>query len=163
MELFKFLVQHEKFYKLKAIDFRLNDGTVLHTMNINYSDCLEHFINIDDVKSIIEKTKSPSKHVKGFVDHYLIEVEILKRLKTVLVKSGITTNKNIKLFLENHYLVKKQVPESICSNYEEINAYIRVRFHSYLKREVSIEHINKISFKFQRSIKDFKDEKSCGV
>ena len=162
-ELYKFLVQHEKFYKLKAIDFGLNDGTVLYTMNMNYSDSLEHYIKLDDLKILNEKIKASKEHVTHVVDHYLIEDEILKRLETVLGKSGIRTNKNIKLFLENHYLVEQKVLKNYCSNYEELHAYIRVRFLSYLKSEVSIEHINKISFKFQGSIKDFENEKCCGV
>ena len=162
-DFFKFLVQHKKFYKLKTIDFTLNDGTVLYTMNINYSESLEHFIKIDDLNKLNEKLKAHNGNIKRFIEHYLIEDEILERLETVLGKSGNTNCNNMKLFLENHYLVDNDGFENNCSNYEELNAYIRIRFLSYLKSQVSIEHINKMSFKYQRLIKYFEVEKSCGI
>ena len=158
--MFEFLTQHKKLYEIKSIDCDLKDE-VLFSLDINDLENGENMLKMEDVVKIVEETeKNPETELSYNIDQ--VEAEIIKTLKYKLGKSVIT-NEDISQFLENHFLVDKDYLGTEFSNYKELEAYINSRVDSYCKSKVSTSHIENISFHFQGSIKDFEDEKSCGV
>jgi len=168
-ELFEFLIAHKNFYKLKAIGLELDNGSVLYEKNISYSD-FDDFMKLEEVLKYNEKLESTNPDLDVWYNYDDTEEEIIKKLKTVQGKSCIT-NEDILQFLNKCYLVEENELKSNCSNYKELEAYIKSRAESYIytraksciNGKVSDTHTDKISFKFKQSIKGFEDEKSCGV
>ena len=60
-------------------------------------------------------------------------------------------------------LIKKSKFNAKCSTYAELQDYIEQRIKDYFNSEISVENINQMSFRFQGSIEDCEDEKSCSV
>ena len=162
-ELFNFLIRHKTFFAFKKIQLLSNNGSVLQSYcKLCNSDVFEQFMKIDNVYELQLKIKTNKEvsSIKYKFDH--VEEEIIERIRIVLNKSDIS-DEDIQLFLENHYLVDKNDLENNCSNYKELQAYIENRDENYCSSTVSTEHIKRMSFMFQGSIKDYKDEKSCCV
>jgi len=168
-ELFEFLIAHKKFYKLKAIELELNDGSLLYRKIISYSDH-DDFLKLEDVFKYIETLESTNPDLQVWYNYDDTEEEIIKTLKTVQGNSCIT-NEHIMQFLQNRYLVDKKDLKSNCSNYKELDGYINsraesyiyTRAKSYINGKVSDIHIDKMSIKFKQSFEEFEDEKSCAV
>ena len=158
-ELFNFLVQHKKFYELKKITLKSNAKRILFSLNINYPYNIDNSLKIKDVVKFAKKCEK-YKQIEYHTDQ--VEAEIVETIKSKLKKSLIT-KEDIQQFLENNFLVDKENLGTKCSNYKELSDYIDSRVDNYFDEKVSIEHINNISFTFQGSIKNFEDEKSCGV
>ena len=70
---------------------------------------------------------------------------------------------DIKKFFDNNFLIDKKELKTKCSNYDELQAYIRKREDDYLQFKVSAEGVNEFSFKFQESIPGFEEEEECVV
>ena len=157
-DMFEFLVAHENIYKLKAIRLKFEKGSVIVENTIIYLDNCEHVLKTDDV----------FKYVAGDVNSEVcynvkeVKEEIVKTLTYSHEKLNIT-NKNILQYTDNSYLFYKNDLKNNCSDYKELKLYIDTRAKSYINEEVSILHIEKITFNFKGSVKDFEDEKSCGV
>ena len=160
-ELFQLLFEHRMFFKLKTINFSSKNGSISHTLSAS-SAGYELFLKLDDFFEVLQKLSSLKELSRINYSTDLVKQKIMKRIKIVLDKTVIT-DEDIHIFLDNHFLVDKFDLKSNCSNYKELNAYIYNRRDSYYKKTVSVDHIDKISFKFLGSIKDFEDQKSCCV
>ena len=165
-ELLDFVFEHRTYFTVKEIKLLSKHGSILHTLSFDYSDNFEHFLNLDDISELFNDVSELNNFfqvmssVDCVVDH--VKEEIIRKIKVALKKSVIS-NEDIQLFIETDFLVDKNVLKNNCSSYIELKPYIRSRQISYMCRIVSTEHINKIAFKFQGSIKDYEDEKSCCV
>ena len=87
----------------------------------------------------------------------MFDTNKLKQGKSVL------TTQDIHQFFKNHLLIEKSKLNTNCSSYAELQDYIQQRIEDYYNFEISVENINQMSFRFQGSIKDCEDEKSCSV
>ena len=161
-ELLDFLFKHRKFFTLTAIKLLSDDLSILHNLSLDSSDNFEHSLNLDDVSELELKINNLEE---VFTMSYVfdeVEEEIIRKIKTSL-KRSVILDEDIHLFLENNYLVDKNDLKSNCTNYIELQTYIDSRCESYRYEKVSTGHIYKMVFKFQGSIKNFEDEKSCCV
>ena len=99
-----------------------------------------------------------TKHIKKFaVYHATTSVVEFAQRKSVL------TTQDVHQFFENHLLILKSKLNTKCLTYAELQDYIEQRTKDYFNKEISVENINQMSFRFQESIKDCEDEKSCSV
>ena len=73
----------------------------------------------------------------------------------------VLTTQDVHQFLKKHLLIEKGKFNTKCSTYAELRDYIGKRIEDYCNEEISIENINQMSFRFQGSIEDHEDEKSC--
>ena len=160
-ELFRFLIQHNKFYIFKTINI-VSVGENLFSLDISYLDSDNISLNTEDVAKLYEEMETaPSGSFLSLkIEH--VQEEINKVLKYKL-ETSVFTKEDATQFLENQFLVDKGNLGTKHSNYKELAAYIQNRIKSWGGGIVSMEHINEMSFKFQGSMKDFEDEKSCGV
>ena len=159
-ELSEFLFKHRKFYKFNTVTVITKDDKIFG-LDVTFLAYSHNTLKMEDIAKLDEELK---KH-QGAGLYYVtdkVEAEIIKSLKYKLGKSVIT-NEDISKFLENHFLVDKEDIGTKFSNYKELEAYIDSRVGSYRGKNVSTGHIVNISFKFQGSIKDFENEKSCCV
>ena len=161
-ELLVFLSEHIMYFTVKAIELSSNDGSILYTLTLDYSDNYEHSLNLDDIPELDLKMDSFKEVPTTCICLHHVEEKIIRKIKVALNKSAISDD-DIQLFSENNFLVNKTDDKNKCSNYKELIDYINRRGKSYCERAVSAEHINMMSFKFQGSIKDYDDEKSCCV
>ena len=159
-ELSEFLFKHRKFYQLKTINVKLESDN-LFSLDVTWLEYGPKILKLEDIVKLVEELDKDGETGLTY-DTYIVEVEIIKTLKHKLGKSVIT-NEDISKFLENYFLVGKKQLGTKFSNYKQLEAYIDSRVYSYRDRKVSTGHIENISFKFQGSIKDFEDEKSCSV
>ena len=161
-ELFNYLFVHRMFFTVKAIQLLSNNRSLLYTLTLDNSDNYENLLNLDDVSELDLKVDSfKDFHIMRYVVPQFKET-IISRIKIVLNKLVIS-DEDIQLLLQHHYLVDKNDLKSNCSNYRELQTYIHSRAENYCRRTVSTGHINRMSFKFQGSIKDYEDKKSCCV
>ena len=161
-ELLVFLSEHRMYFTVKAIELLSNDGSILYTLTLDYWDNYEHSLNLDDIPELDLKMDSFKEVPTTCICLHHVEEKIIRKIKVALNKSAISDD-DIQLFSENNFLVNKTDDKNKCSNYKELIDYINRRGKSYCERAVSAEHINRMSFKFQGSIKDYEDEKSCCV
>ena len=159
-ELLDFLSKHRMYFKFDNITFYSNNGSISHTL----TPCanFEQFLKLDDFVKLDEKISILNELSNSTHTIVLVKEEVIKRMKIVLKKSVIS-NEDIQMFLCNHYLIEKKDIKTNCSNYKELKDYIHSRVKSYTNKTVCKRHINKMSFKFQGSIKHFENKKSCCV
>ena len=135
------------------------------TLKFDYYQNIDKFLMLDD---FLKHNKVMMKLIKNNIDfgnYYEIDIyerNCIRKVKSVLGKL-VVTNDDFKLFLKNYKLIKNNKMKTMCTNYQELIDYIHKRVRSYLDSMILTERINELSFKFQGSIKDFEDEKTCGV
>ena len=150
-KLFKFLLKHRQFYKLKK-SIVMWKHEVLFNLDINDLEKGENILKLEDIVKLNEKLKTPPSAI-GF--SYKLDQEeeaIVKTLKYKLRKSVIT-NEDLPQFLDNNFLADKE--------YLGTKKLILIVEFKVIEK-VSTSHIENISFKFKVSI-NFEVEKSCGV
>ena len=165
-ELFDFLVIHKKYFNFKKCEvMKKYENLPVETLMIDYSGNYDEFLKLDDCLKYVEKcielyNTEVFQSVVYCIDRS--KNEMIKTIKNRLQKQDIN-NEDLKTFFETSYLVDEYHISKTFTNYNELSCYIDKRRNNYWNSRVSIERINEMSFKFQGSIKDFEDEKSCGV
>ena len=161
-ELLKFLVAHKKFYLFEKIQLlSKDDGGVLFQKNLNYCDEGENFLKEEELVELANEflqSDSPTE-----LEYTVNQQDDDKILATVNKVRGtpVITNEDILQFLENNFLAAQMNLRNNCSSYKELEAYIDSRIVSYNDRNISIEQINKMSFKFHRNAEDCEGKNSC--
>ena len=84
---------------------------------------LEYFVKLDEHCG---KTMVPTFYCA--VDR--VEENIIKTMKNVLSKTVITSE-DVKLFLENHYLIYSEDVKTKCSNYKGLKTYFNSRVKQF--------------------------------
>ena len=161
-ELLKYLVAHRKHYRLKSIKLLSDDNSVLFEINTSYSDNCEEFLKLEDILQYNEILNVNEVELNVHYDIHKVETKVIRTLKKTLGKSVIT-NEDVLQFVENHCLVDTNYFDNKCSSYEELQTKILNRREDFLDSNVSVEHINEMTFMFEGLIIDFEDEKSCAV
>ena len=157
-DFFTFLVEHKRFFKLSNFQNISDDKSVVDSVFINYHEGLDQFM---ELKRLTEHTKkleavllrNPSAELKNSYDLVLINKEVikvinrvikkkvvknkfLKKIKTKVKKQEIS-EKNLKKFFDNHFLVKHDRLNTNCCNYTELQAFIKKCSHDYINSEVN--------------------------
>ena len=120
------------------------------------------------MRFVPEKTEIEQTYPNTVFDIYTDISFNFEELKT-LIKSSLGLRKcrelhseDIRKFFDNNFLDKEEL-KTKCSNYNELQAYIKKRIDDYTQAKVSAERINEFSFNFHYLIPGFEDEKSCVV
>ena len=164
-ELFDFLVVHRDYFNMLNMHTFLNDGTSGNMMVVYCSLSLEQFLPLDYFEKYYDTFVKHINCTKEFQIDVCIQVEkdeIINKVKHVLNKQNIT-NCDLKMSFENHYLVSESNCKSKFLRYKEVYAFIGKIISNYLNKKVSTKRIDRMSFKFQGSIKNNEDQKSCGI
>ena len=160
-ELRNFLIAHKKFYDINEIFVVKEDCSVIFKKRFSIIDHGNDFIKLEDILKLNEViSESAGKKVRMCTEIY--KSEVLDAIKLKQGKSVLTTQ-DVHQFLKNHLLIEKSDFNTKCSTYAELQDYIKQRIKDYCNKEISDENINQMSFRFQGSIEDHEDEKSCSV
>ena len=164
-ELFDYLVEHSDYFNMKYINTILKDGTSGSMIIFYYSRSSKQFLSLDYFLRYFDtylKLKNTKKLFQYKTCVSIEKDEIINKVKHVLKKQNIS-NCDLKMFFEKHYLVSKTNSKSKFNDYKEISSFIGDRVSNYRSNIVSTKRINRLSFKFQGSITNYEDQKSCGI
>ena len=160
-ELFNFLIAHIKFYKIYEICVKMENCSCVFKKRFSIIDHGNDFLKLEDFFKIYEVTDKRIRYKKG-ARYKCYKKEILNAIRLKQGKS-VLTKQDIHQFFKNHLLVDKSKFYTNCSTYAELLDYTQQRIRDYCNEEISVENINQMSFRFQGSIENCEDEKSCAV
>ena len=165
-ELFNFLIAHKKFYKMHEIHVKMENCSRVFKKSLSIIDHGNDFLKLEDFfkldETFDESTRRTSRTTEVGTTFKYYKKEILNAIRLKQGKSVLKTQ-DIHQFFKNHMLIKKSKFNAKCSTYAELQDYIEQRIKDYCNSEISVENINQMSFRFQGSIEDCEDEKSCSV
>ena len=165
MELYNFISNHKQFFKLTKLIKVSQDRTFEDIVAFNYDQTVDEFLKFSNFVKHFEKINEvlEEKPDTIFFKHYDFALKkhvVIHRIETLLNKQTIT-NEDIKQFFANNFLINKHKLHTKCSNYYELEAYIKQRSENFLNCVVSTRRIDEMSFAFQ--IENFEGETSCGI
>ena len=155
-ELRNFLIAHKKFYEINKLYVVKKDGSIVFTNRFSIKDHGNDFLKVEDFFKIIEVMNESNGKVGSSYKCYIKEILDAMRLKQ---EKSVLTTQDVHQFFKNHLLIEK----SKFKTYADIQDYIEQRIEDYCNEEISDVNINQMSFRFQGSIEDHEDEKSCSV
>ena len=156
-ELRNFLIAHKKFYDIYEIFVVKEDCSVIFRKRFSVIDHGNNFLKLEDILKLNEVINE-----KVRMHTEINKSEVLDAIKLKQGKSVLTTQ-DVHQFLKNHLFIEKSDINTKCSTYADLKDYIQRRIKDYCNKEVSDENINQMSFRFQGSIEDHEDEKSCAI
>ena len=183
-EFFNFLVRHKKFFKLSSFQTMLDDKSIIDSLFINYHEGLDQFMKLEDLLKHTEKIKevliSKSsadleisydivlneneivKEIKNAPQKNISKNKLIKKIKKAFSKQEIS-KKDIKKFFNNNFLIESDKLNTVCCNYEELQASIKKSANDYINSKVTVEAINEFTIKFRGFADGDVENTYCGI
>ena len=151
-ELYEILEMHSDFFELEGFSVLLKDGSLLHAVNIDTYEPCEDFIKLDDLQICVE-------FVAQLLDS---NIEFHQQCSWKLERGEVF--KTVKeSFSQSNFLFEYLRTKTKCSDYKELRRYVQQRIDSYCDCQVSVDRIDKLSFKYKGQIENFENQKCCNI
>ena len=165
-ELYDFIINHKRFFKLSKCNLVLKDGSIKESFDINYNESIESFMKLDDQVKLLSVLKEfIDRNSVGYCyryDYLEEKEEVIKTIESIL-KREVVYIYDVLIFFKENFLVTKDKLETKCKNYGELRNYVKKRAYDFHVSNVSKDRLDKLSFRFEGSIKNHEDKKSCGI
>ena len=164
-EFYNFLVKHRSYFVLNKFKFFRSNKILLWEFNFSLNT-IEQFIKQEEYMICFQKMLE--NMYDSFVDkHESFEMtynkeNISSKIKNALGKQ-LFNGKHIREFSETNLLVSNSDIKTKFLNYKDLADHIEERSKSYMNETITPDRIEEMSFKFQGSIENFEDQKSCNI
>ena len=148
-ELYEILEIHSGYFELEEFSVLSKEGQLLQSVKIDTYQSCEDFIKLDDFQRCVE-------FLVVLLDS---KTEFHQQCSWKLEKGEVNRTN----FSQSNFLVEELRTKTKCSDYKELRRYVQQRIDSYCDCQVSVDRIDKLSFKYKGQIENFENQKCCNI